>query len=55
MTNYNCDECSNSFDIENGKLVGDIVECPFCGTEFEVMEISDEGAPSKMEMVEEYK
>lgn len=40
---YTCAECKNeaSIDTENG--VGDVVECTFCGIEYEILSHDDDG------------
>ncbi|MBN1916154.1 lysine biosynthesis protein LysW [Candidatus Dojkabacteria bacterium] len=37
-----CDECKNEFGLED-KKEGDVVECPMCGMEYEVMLIDSDG------------
>ncbi len=41
MKNVNCLECANEIGLEQKKeyKIGSIIECPFCGTELEVVEI----------------
>ncbi len=37
-----CLECENEIElVEKEYRVGDIVECPFCGTELEVVDVTD--------------
>ena len=44
MKTINCLECGNEIELENKEYrVGDIVECPFCGTELEVVEKKENG------------
>lgn len=47
-----CNECKNEFDVEN-KRVGDVVECPHCGMEYEVLEVNDAGESSLTEIEEQ--
>jgi len=50
-----CSECGNDIPLEDKEYsVGDIVECPYCGTELEVVEVKDDGA-LEVEVVEEEK
>ncbi len=44
MKKIQCLECANDIDLEKKNYkVGDIVECPFCGSELEVVEVKDDG------------
>ncbi len=44
MKKINCLECENVIELEDRKYrIGDIVECPFCGTELEVIELKENG------------
>lgn len=38
-----CPECKNEVELEDGReyVVGDIIECPFCGSELEVVSVAD--------------
>ncbi len=51
-----CTECGNDIPLEEGRvyIVGDIIECPVCGTEYEVVSISDTGE-LEVQIVEEEK
>ena len=50
-----CTECENDIPLEDKDYqVGDIVECPYCGSELEVLEVKDDGA-LEVELVEEEK
>lgn len=44
-----CPECMNDIELEAGRkyVVGDIIECPFCGSEVEVVSVAD----GKLEVV----
>jgi alpha-aminoadipate/glutamate carrier protein LysW len=45
-----CPECENSLDIEEDEVdEGEIVSCPECGTDFEVITVS----PIELKPVEE--
>jgi alpha-aminoadipate carrier protein LysW len=39
--NANCVECDAGIPIPSDAIVGEIVSCKDCGTEYEVSEISD--------------
>ena len=44
MNKINCLECENIIELEDKAYkIGDIVECPFCGTELEVVELKEDG------------
>ena len=36
-----CLECKNEFDLDSNVSVGDVVECPYCGIEYEVLSETD--------------
>ena len=38
---YTCPECKNINELTEEYSVGDILECEFCGIEFEVVEKND--------------
>lgn len=40
---FECTECKNENQLEEGLNVGDVVECQFCGIEFEILEVNDDG------------
>lgn len=46
-----CPECKNQFDVEAEVKEGDVVECPFCGIELEVMK-KDENGEVEVEIIE---
>lgn len=52
--NYTCDECKNEGEINSEKNVGDIVECQFCGIEYEIIEDIGNGQMT-LSMIEEEK
>ncbi len=55
MKTINCLECANEIELEDKKFrVGDILECPFCGTELEVVEIK-ENRDIVLDIIEEEK
>ncbi len=37
-----CNECKNEFEVGD-KKEGDVVECNFCGMEYEVTAVNDDG------------
>ncbi len=38
-----CPECQNTTELENEIRVGDIVECPHCGSELRVADFDSDG------------
>ncbi|MCB9790760.1 hypothetical protein H6764_01920 [Candidatus Nomurabacteria bacterium] len=50
-----CPECSNDIvmDADRDYIIGDILECQFCGTEVEIVSMDDAGV--EIEIVEEEK
>lgn len=40
---YICDECKNECEIPEGTEIDDVLECEFCGIEYRVVEINDDG------------
>lgn len=40
MTTLICVECDGEVELEDGVIVGEIVECPDCGVELEVTSVS---------------
>jgi len=50
-----CLECQNEVDLEDRDyVVGEIIECNFCGTELEVIDVDDSGEVN-VEIIEEEK
>lgn len=50
-----CLECENDIELEDREYkVGDIIECPFCGSELEVSEVKDDGTIT-VQLIEEEK
>lgn len=49
-----CIECKNEISLEDNHKVGDVVECPFCGIEYEVVEKDDSGEYT-LKVIEEEK
>lgn len=49
-----CPECQNENEISADAKVGDIIECEFCGIEFEIAE-QTEGEEFVIQMLEEEK
>lgn len=55
MKTIACLECANEIELESKDYrVGDIIECPFCGTELEVVEVQD-GGDLVLDIIEEEK
>jgi len=52
--NYTCAECKNDTSINSSSAVGDVIECPFCGIEYEIAS-SDEQGNYTLVMIEEEK
>lgn len=40
---YTCAECKNDAELDEAVGVGDVVECPFCGIEYEIASTDTEG------------
>jgi transcription elongation factor Elf1 len=40
---FNCLECGNEITVAEGTKVEDYFECEFCGIEYQVMEVTEEG------------
>lgn len=38
---FTCQECKNVVELDEGKNAGDVVECPLCGIEYEIVEAND--------------
>lgn len=51
---YTCTECKNEATIDDGNNIGDVVECQFCGIEYELMSVDEEGN-FELSMIEEEK
>lgn len=43
----NCEECSADIKVPDDVVVGEIVSCPDCGLDYEVTEVSSNGAKLK--------
>lgn len=56
MKKVTCKDCQNEIELEEDRdyQVGDIVECEYCGSELEVVEVKDDGE-IVVEVVEEEK
>lgn len=50
---YICPECQNENEIPADSKVGDVVECDFCGIEFEIVAI--ENGEFVLQVIEEEK
>ncbi len=37
-----CPECYYEFEVDNEVMLGEVIECPDCGIELEVIEIKEE-------------
>lgn len=40
MNDMNCMECGAGLEIGNDLIIGEILECPECGVELEVVQLS---------------
>ena len=50
-----CLECANDIELEKKDYrIGDVIECTFCGTELEVVEIKEDGS-LVLDIIEEEK
>jgi len=51
-----CPECANEIALEEGRVyqVGEIIECPFCGSELEVTRVNEDGGV-EVRLIEEEK
>lgn len=56
MAKVTCLECQNEIELEEGRVykVGDIIECPVCGSEMEVVAVNSDGT-LQLQLVEEEK
>jgi lysine biosynthesis protein LysW len=50
---FTCSECQNEVELSEGKKVGDVIECPFCGIEYEI--VSQNEGSTTLIIVEEEK
>ncbi len=50
---YTCPECQNENEIPADAKVGDVVECDYCGIEFEI--VSSENGEFVLQIIEEEK
>ncbi len=48
-----CIECQNEVTVDADKKVGDIIECPYCGIEYEI--ISKDESGMTIQLIEEEK
>ncbi len=51
---YTCAECKNDSALSDGSGVGDVVECEFCGIEYEIASVEPDGNYT-LAMIEEEK
>jgi alpha-aminoadipate carrier protein LysW len=42
-----CGICGGEIDVPNDAIKGEIVSCPDCGTEYEVVEVKESGVSLK--------
>ncbi len=49
MNNISCMECGAAFQVEYELMIGEILECPDCGVELEVIQVS----PATVELAPE--
>ncbi|MEM3404222.1 MAG: alpha-aminoadipate/glutamate carrier protein LysW/ArgW [Nitrososphaeria archaeon] len=42
-----CEVCSGAIEVPNDAIKGEIVSCPDCGTEYEVIEVKEGGVSLK--------
>ncbi len=55
MKIFKCLECANDIELEDKKYkIGEIIECPFCGSELEVVEVKADGS-LVLDIIEEEK
>ena len=45
---FTCAECGSKIQLSDDVIVGEIVSCPDCGVEFEVIEFKNEEAQIKL-------
>ena len=50
---FECLECRNEVEVDSSKKVGDVIECPFCGIEYEISAITD--GVATLQIIEEEK
>ncbi len=44
MKKIKCLECANDIELESKDYkIGEVIECPFCGTELEIVEVKEDG------------
>jgi len=43
-----CQECGGEIDVPNDVIVGEILACPDCGTEYEVLQVNNDGIQLKI-------
>jgi len=46
-----CPDCQGEIKIEQSATKGDVLECPFCGTELEIIQLE----PPQVRIIEEEK
>ena len=50
---FTCIECQNEVTVDADKKVGDIIECPYCGIEYEIIAKDESGMT--IQLIEEEK
>ncbi len=48
-----CFECKNEVEVDPARVVGDVIECPYCGIEYEI--VAKDGEEFVMQVIEEEK
>ncbi|MBD3280942.1 hypothetical protein GF389_05480 [Candidatus Dojkabacteria bacterium] len=46
--NFTCLECKNEMELDSELKVGDVIECEFCGLEYEYTEDGEDGQVFKI-------
>jgi alpha-aminoadipate carrier protein LysW len=54
MNDFNCLECDAAIQEETGLIIGEILECPDCGVELEVVQLSPLGVELAPEIEEDW-
>lgn len=50
---FSCIECKNEVTVDPARGSGDVIECPYCGIEYEI--VSQEGSEFVLQIIEEEK
>lgn len=51
---FECDECKNINVVAGEWRLGEVLECEYCGIEYRVVKLNDDGS-SELELLEEEK